>query len=147
MKEVEFFETAGNNKVKYVVIAARYRGKWILCKHKRRSTYEMPGGHIEDGEEPAFAARRELFEETGAVEFEIFPVSVYKVDDYGVLYYADVKRLDDLPDFEMEGIYFFDRLPDKLTYPSIHPKLFEKVGQFLNNNRVENRKFWEYMQS
>lgn len=147
MKEVEFFETAGNNKVKYVVIAARYRGKWILCKHKRRSTYEMPGGHIEDGEEPAFAARRELFEETGAVEFEFFPVSVYKVDDYGVLYYADVKRLDDLPDFEMEGIYFFDRLPDKLIYPSIHPKLFEKVGQFLNNNRVENRKFWEYMQS
>ena len=40
-------------------------------------TWEIPGGHIEPGESPEEAARRELFEETGAAEFTIRPIFDY----------------------------------------------------------------------
>lgn len=133
MIEVKFYDKADDEKLKYAVIAAQHNGKWVFCKHKARDTYEIPGGHREDGEEILTAAKRELYEETGAVEFGITPICVYKVEDYGMLYYADIKKFDALPDFEMERIYLFDNLPRNLTYPLIHPALFEKAKQFLKN--------------
>ena len=51
---------------KYTVICTNYKGKWILSKHKKRDTWETQGGHIEDGETPLEAAKRELFEESGS---------------------------------------------------------------------------------
>ena len=44
-----------DEKLKYAVIAARYGGGWIFCRHKGRSTWEIPGGHREAGENPAAA--------------------------------------------------------------------------------------------
>lgn len=126
MLEVKFYDTVEDEKLKYAVIAARYNGKWVFCKHKERSTYEIPGGHREQGETILEAAKRELYEETGAVEFDITPVCVYKVDAYGMLYYADIYKFGELPDFEMERVYYFDDLPDKLTHPFIQPALFDK---------------------
>ena len=37
-------------KLAFSVIAARYRGKWVFCRHKKRTTWEIPGGHREAGE-------------------------------------------------------------------------------------------------
>ena len=51
-------------RYKFTVICAKYRGKWILSKHKKRDTWETQGGHIEAGEDPLECARRELFEES-----------------------------------------------------------------------------------
>ncbi|MFR7445451.1 MAG: NUDIX domain-containing protein [Sellimonas intestinalis] len=42
-------------------------------------TYEVPGGHREAGETIDETARRELYEETGATDFDLFPVCVYSV--------------------------------------------------------------------
>ncbi len=63
---------------KYVIVFARYNNQWIICKHKNRNTWETAGGHIEQGETPIQAAKRELHEETGAVDFEINPVCDWK---------------------------------------------------------------------
>ena len=43
---------------KYVVVCAFYQGKYVLSKHKIRSTWETQGGHIEINESPMNAAKR-----------------------------------------------------------------------------------------
>lgn len=114
---------------KYVVIMAKYHGSWILCKHKKRDTWETAGGHIESGETPLEAAKRELFEETGAVSFDIKPIFDYWAADEtseanGMVFYADIKELGDMPEFEMEKVNTFKALPSNLTYKDITPVLF-----------------------
>ena len=63
-----------------VDIMAVYHGKWIFCMHKNRTTWEHPSGWIEADETPLEAARRELFEETGAVDFDMEPLCDYYID-------------------------------------------------------------------
>ena len=71
MKQVAFYEKADDELLQFAVIAAKYQGRWVLCKHKERSTWEFPGGHREAGETIEAAAVRELYEETGAAEYRM----------------------------------------------------------------------------
>jgi 8-oxo-dGTP diphosphatase len=117
----------------FAVVAARYMGKWIFCRHRERATYEIPGGHREAGESVDETARRELYEETGAVGSDIKPVSAYSVTvdgvtTYGKLFFAEVKSLGPLPPLEITEIIFSDNLPEKLTYPEIQPALYDKIN-------------------
>ena len=68
--------------LKFAVIIAKHNGKWVFCKHRERSTWEVPGGHREQGEDILETAKRELYEETGAINFEINPVSYTHLDVY-----------------------------------------------------------------
>ena len=112
-----------------VVLVSRYNNKWVFCKHKERNTWEIPGGHIEQGENWLTAAKRELYEETGAVEAKIEPICVYSISKYGLLCYAEISRFEPLPNSEIEKIEFFDDIPENLTYVGTHDKMFEKVKQ------------------
>jgi 8-oxo-dGTP diphosphatase len=135
MIEIKFYElnSVDDSMLKFAVIVGRCNGKWIYCKHKERETWEIPGGHIEIGENPVEAAKRELYEETGAIEYGLNPVCLYSVKKYnqtfGLLCYAKIKKLGELPDSEIEKIGLFDNEPADLTYPEIQPELFEKVRE------------------
>lgn len=121
---VTFYDTISNGiNLKYSVIIAKYKDKFVFCKHKERNTYEMPGGHIEKGETAEQAAKRELYEETGALEFTLKPICFYKVDDYGMLYYAEITKLEKKLHNEIEYIELFNEMPKNLTYPYIQPYL------------------------
>lgn len=73
----EVYELNELKQYKYVVVLSMYQGKILLSRHKSRSTWETQGGHVEAGEIPLEAAGRELYEESGAVDFDIVPVFDY----------------------------------------------------------------------
>ena len=131
-------ENIADDLMNFAVIMARHNNQWLYCRHKERDSYEIPGGHKETGESIDHAADRELFEETGAVNFAITPVCIYSVTNggaisYGKLYYAEISLLGELsPESEIAEVFQFEGLPDELTYPMIQPKLYEKTQMWLN---------------
>lgn len=121
---------------KYTVICANYKGKWILSRHKKRDTWETQGGHIEEGETPLACAKRELFEESGIQDADIYPVCDYwgfnhQACSNGMVFLAVVHALGELPESEMKEIRAFDTLPDALTYPQTSPKLYAEADKLL----------------
>lgn len=134
MAKVEFHKlnSIENSRLIYAIIVTRYREKWVFVKHKNRETWEIPAGHREENEDINQTASRELVEETGAKDFKIYPVSIYSVlnnetKSFGQLFYAEVKKFNKLPDFEIGEIKLFTTIPKNLTYPLIQPQLFSKV--------------------
>lgn len=131
----------------HVVIMAKMNGEWIFCRHKERDTWEFPGGHREPGETVLQAAKRELYEETGAVVFDIYPVSAYRVIDeyesYTMLYVAELGVLHPIPGgSEIAEIMMTTKTPEKLTYPKTYPYLFESVQKWLNR-RSGAKEMWD----
>lgn len=135
MTQVRFYDRADDRKLRFAVIVTKTNGHWVFCKHRERDTLEVPGGHREPGEDILAAAKRELYEETGAVDFTIEPVCVYSVtasgdpgsETFGMLFRAEVKAFEEELHSEIEKIVIRDELPDAWTYPEIQPRLIEEV--------------------
>ena len=137
MLEVSFYDTIEDELLKFAVIISKTNGKWVFCKHKERETYEIPGGHREIGESILDTAKRELQEETGALDYTIKPVCVYSVkgktrvsneneENFGMLFVADIFSFEEVHS-EIENILITDDLIDDWTYPLIQPKLIENA--------------------
>ena len=121
---------------KYTVICSNYKGKWILSKHKKRDTWETQGGHIEDGETPLEAAKRELFEESGIRDADVYPVCDYWGFNpfrcsNGMVFLAVVRSIGELPESEMQEIGMFEELPENLTYSQTSPVLYREAEKLL----------------
>ena len=131
MLEVKFYEQVDDELLKFAVILSRTQGKWVFCKHRERTTYEIPGGHREPGETIRETAERELKEETGAVEFDMKTVGVYSVkteenETFGMLFAAEIFLFEDNHS-EIESILITEDLVEQWTYPLIQPRLLEEA--------------------
>lgn len=126
---IEFLPDVEDTAIHYTfaIILARQNGQWLFVRHKERLTWELPAGHVEPGETVFNAAIRELKEETGAMEFDIFPLVTYRglhngIEVYGKLFSAEIIKLGPLPDYEISEVRLFDDIPVNLTYPQIQPE-------------------------
>lgn len=134
--KVNFYDSVDDSLLKFAVIISKHDGKYVFCKHKERSTLEMPGGHREAGEAILETAKRELYEETGALDFDLKQICVYSViargnfdgrETFGMLYFADIKELEPELHSEIERIVITEELPERWTYPEIQPRLMEEA--------------------
>ena len=139
MAKVVFYDQIEDELLQFAVIIAKTNGKWVFCKHKERDTYEVPGGRRETGETILETAKRELREETGAIDFTLKPVGVYSVkgktrynqneedEKLGMLFVADIFSFENELHNEIEKIVISDRLVENWTYPDIQPRLLEEA--------------------
>jgi len=85
-------------------------GRFLMVRHPRRGGWEMPGGHVEDGETPEDAARREFLEESG------YSIRIVGRMDYnGVDVFAAVLGDRASGQCEMESA-LFSELPEELSF-------------------------------
>lgn len=136
MTKVKFYDSISDELLKFAVIISKTQGKWVFCKHKERDTYEVPGGHREENEDILDTARRELYEETGALKFDLKPISVYSVtaednfdgqETFGLLCYADIYEFEEKLHSEIEKIIITEKLIESWTYPLIQPELLKEA--------------------
>ncbi len=116
----------------YVVIVSLHKGNQVWLRKHNSATWEVPGGHVEVDETPEMAARRELWEETGAIDFSLKPVCDFAIKNngkqsYNRLFFADITTFGPLPNFEIGEMAFFETPPSTLTHGLIQLELTERV--------------------
>lgn len=135
---VSFHDLAEDDrKYNFVVMATRHKGQWVWLRQFGKDSWEIPGGHIENDETPEMAARRELWEETGAIDYTLTPICDFSIEhngnsSYNRLFFCDIFKFGELPKSEIEEIKFLNEEPEFLTHGRIQPTLMQRVREQLS---------------
>ncbi|MDW7616623.1 nucleoside triphosphatase YtkD [Peribacillus simplex] len=114
--KVEFSENPVFGESWHVFVLSRYKGRWVLTKHRERGL-EFPGGKREAGESIEETAIREVYEETGGLVGQLQFLGQYKVHDpvkpiVKSIFYANLREVKKKEDYlETEGPIFLEALP------------------------------------
>ncbi|MEH7074670.1 RNA deprotection pyrophosphohydrolase [Neobacillus drentensis] len=96
--ELSFNHNSFQENAKHVLVICQRGEEWLLTNHKKRGL-EFPGGKMESGETLEQAARREAYEETGAVLGELIFLAEYKFSDpiktiVKAVFWGKVKKIE-----------------------------------------------------
>jgi 8-oxo-dGTP diphosphatase len=122
--------------------AGAFAGDRLLMTNLRSRGWDLPGGHVELGEQPEETVRREVQEEAGATLGALHLLGYQRLrllgpqpqeyrypypDCYQVFYWAQVESLKDFfPTAETEGCALFTPLEARaLSWVQRHRELFE----------------------
>ncbi|WP_182301361.1 NUDIX domain-containing protein [Cohnella cholangitidis] len=131
--------------VKFVVLIAQYNNQFIIVKNSKRGGWEIPGGNREPGEPLFTAASRELYEETGAIQSDLEPFGIYMWNgNYGMVFFAEIHLMAELPAYEIEEVKEVDQLPEGLNFGEmfyfVHRKWTEYEHKNTQTRRMDIRK-------
>lgn len=101
--ELSYRPNSFQEKAKHVLVICQHGDDWLLTNHKKRGL-EFPGGKMESDETLEEAARREAFEETGAILAELKFLAEYKIYDppksfVKSVFWGKVKRVEQTSDY------------------------------------------------
>ncbi|MBT2711143.1 nucleoside triphosphatase YtkD [Pseudomonas sp. ISL-84] len=105
---LSFKKGSFDSEPKHVLVICRFEGKWLLTNHKERG-WEFPGGKAERSESLEEAARREVYEETGAILKSLEFLGEYEVSANNghfvkAVFYGEAGQLEEKPQyFETDG--------------------------------------------
>jgi 8-oxo-dGTP diphosphatase len=95
------------------VYAIGFKGdRFLMVKNPKRGGWEMPGGKVEEGEDPKDAAVREFREEAGVL---FLPVACMDYEG-GLVFAGEV--INDHGEGEMKW-RLYKELPEELAFPSV----------------------------
>ncbi|WP_019243979.1 MULTISPECIES: RNA deprotection pyrophosphohydrolase [Bacillus] len=104
----------------HVLVLLYSSNGWVFTKHKKRGL-EFPGGKKELGETIEQAAKREVWEETGAHIKDLIYIGQYKVEGMEEsfvknVYFARVDCFESKNNYlETDGAFFIKELPDTFS--------------------------------
>ncbi|WCF08997.1 NUDIX hydrolase [Paenibacillus thiaminolyticus] len=117
-------EQIDDELITFAVILTKYKGRYLIIHNRKRGGWEIPGGRREKNETLLQTACRELYEETGALVFNIAPFSTFAFNEtFGMAFSAEVIEIGDLPEYEIEEIRFVDRLPVIMNFGELYRTL------------------------
>ena len=120
------------------IVFTFYEGKYVMTYHPKRKGWEFPAGRREENETAVECAKRETFEETGAILSEAIPLGYYLVSKHNnvfktAIFMSDVDKFEPKPHWsETDLVKLFEELPKNISYKD---DVYKIVLEYISKNR------------